>query len=203
MPRLRLRAAGAVVRVSFVYTGSPNPRLLRGKVLVRTQVVDVLELRRCRRQVARAQEQDVEVIVSWRRRVHVAAGTVFVCTRVVFRVVHADQRTVVVESLSAPALQITEEVVHSSVGSEVLRDAGPAWLREGNVLPAGDCRAVVGGRGGSRLPEAVGNIRLVMSLHGFERTVTESAMMDAAEWGVWVGIALLAVPQNGSDPLVL
>jgi hypothetical protein len=33
--------------------------------------------------------------------------------------------------------------------------------------------------------------------------MTESAMMDAAECGVCVGVAAVAVLQNGSDPLVL
>src|SRR5258708_13634045 len=120
--------------------------LLRCKVLVRTEVVDVLELRRSRRQVARGQEQDVEVVVTSRRAVH--RGAALECAGVVFRVIHADQRAVIVQGL-VPTLQISEEVVQPSIGSEVLANASPAWDRKGNILSARDRHAVIHLRGGN------------------------------------------------------
>src|ERR1700727_2366995 len=82
-----------------------NSQLLWCDVLVIAQVVDILKLRSSRRQVARAQEQDVKVIVSWRRTVHVAARAILVCPRVVLRVVHADQRSVVEQTLPPQVLK--------------------------------------------------------------------------------------------------
>ena len=53
-----------------------------------------------------------------------------------------------------------------------------------------------------RLKES-GETRLAASFHWSESTVTVSAMMDAAECGVWVGGEAFAVDQNGSAELVL
>ena len=49
----------------------------------------------------------------------------------------------------------------------------------------------------------VGNIKLFISPQVLDRTVTESAMIAAAEWGVWVGGEAFAVAQKGSAALVL
>src|ERR1035437_4086412 len=102
-------------------TGTSFVRLLRSEVLVIAQRVNVLELRRGRGQVARVQEQHVKVVVTSRRAVH--RGAALERAGVVLRVIHADQRAVVVQGV-VPSLEIAEEVVQSSVGSEVLANAG-------------------------------------------------------------------------------
>src|SRR5207302_6399696 len=70
-------------------------QLLRREVLVIAQVHDVLEHGRAGGQVCRIQEKSVEgVATSW-RTVH--RGAAFEDAGVVFGIVHADQRSVVVE----------------------------------------------------------------------------------------------------------
>src|SRR5215831_1621183 len=80
--------------------------LLRLKTLSIAQVIDVLEGRRCWRQIRRIQEQDVEVVVTGWRTIH--GRTTLENAGVVFRVIHADQRPIVVQRFS-PTFQVAEE----------------------------------------------------------------------------------------------
>src|SRR5271165_5862297 len=133
--------------------------LLWREVLVVAQVHHVLEHGRAWRQVRRVQELDVKRVTTSRRAVD--SGAALEDAGVVFRVVHADQRSVVIQGLAAPVFEITEEVVQSAVGAEVLTDAGKRRNGKWNIFASGDGRAVVGRTRvavaeGSRVVQAVG-----------------------------------------------
>src|ERR1700687_3226086 len=125
--------------VAKAYRGCRS-QLLRCKVLVIAEVYHVLEHGRARRQVRRVQEQGVKGVTSPGRTVD--RGAALEHARVVFGVVHADQRAVVVESLSAPVFQVAKEVVESAIGAEVLRGA-PVRNGKGDVLACRDGHAVI------------------------------------------------------------
>src|SRR6202167_4567030 len=127
------------------WLGDASGWLLWGEVLVIAQVYDVLEHGRAWRQVVGVQEQRVEIKVTLRGVVD--HGAAFECARVVFGVVHAHERTVVVEIHAAPIFRKAQEVVQSSVGSEVLRCATEGRLRERNVLTSRYGHTVIGGAG--------------------------------------------------------
>src|SRR5512132_266268 len=93
------------VRKSIQGKKSPDPlqdrgvgwlSLVRGEVLAISQVVDVAEHWRGRRQVLRIGEQRIEHVVTYRRLIHHVLAALE-CTRVVGRVEEADQRSLVVE----------------------------------------------------------------------------------------------------------
>src|ERR1700733_13728266 len=123
--------------------------LLTREVLVITQADHVLEHGRARRQIVRVQELGVEEVVSVRRSVHHIAALEH--PSVVLRIVHADQRANVVHSATvsvvASVLEIAQEVVHTSVRTEILhRDSiGPARLRKRNALAGGYGHPIITG----------------------------------------------------------
>src|ERR1700722_11040836 len=134
-------------------------RLLRGEVLVIAQVDYVLKHGRAGREVCRVQEKCVKGVATSGRTVD--GGAALEDAGVVFGVVHADQRSLVVESLAAPVFQVAEEVVQASVSAEVVGDAAPGGNGEGDVLTSGNGHAVVSVGGGAaaqvgRVIQAVG-----------------------------------------------
>ncbi len=95
----------------------------RRQVLVGRQVVDVLKPRRTRRQLSRIQEVRVERVVACRRRVNVRVAVNPVA---VSRVEHAHERSAVVGCYVAPVLQISDEVVNTTIGTSIARCPIPA-----------------------------------------------------------------------------
>src|SRR5271169_50719 len=114
-------------------------RLLRREILVITQTHHVLEHRRSGRQIVRVQELRVKEIITLRSAVDRVAALEY--SRSVLRVVHADQRSSIVDlrAVCTAVLEVAQEVVHTAVGAEVLQGDGgsPAGLGERNTLTSG------------------------------------------------------------------
>src|SRR5208283_5678005 len=125
MTRLRGNGTGPVDRARWSYV------LLRREILMEAQVDQILEHGCARRQIRRIQQERVKRVMAGRRAVDCV--TAFEYAGVVLGVVHAHQGSVVIEMLAAPVLEITEEVVHASVGAKIIT-CPPSGLRERNVL---------------------------------------------------------------------
>jgi len=137
-PRSRTGAALAATRL-----------LLRCEGLVIAQADHVLEHGRAWRQVVGVQELRVEEIVSRRCPVDRVAALEYAGS--VLRIVHADQRSYIINrgsiTIVAAVFKVAEEIVHSSVGAEIFH-AGrhrPAWIGEGNALTRSDRHPVITG----------------------------------------------------------
>ncbi len=190
---------------AFAGSGLVEPRFglvaagVRREALPVAQVVDVAEHRRSWRQVLRLGEQRVESVVSnWRRVRRIAA--VSIDAGVIGRIVHADQRSLVVEGVAAPVFQQAQEVVQSAVGAEVA--AGPAqsvnW--EVDVLATGDGYPVVGGQGIASAD--VGRIRAGCS-DRTSRWTAGSRLSAITAAAACAGSAAAGFPHVGSAALLL
>jgi hypothetical protein len=122
---------------------------VRGEAWPVAQVVDVTEQWRSWRQVLWLREEMIEDVVSSRGIVGSVAA-LFVRSRRVTGVVQAGHRSLVIEGLTAPILQLTQEVVQSAVGAPVITDPSPGapcpsqtGRQKVDVLSAGDSCSIV------------------------------------------------------------
>src|SRR5208337_3056569 len=157
--------------------------LSRRKQLPVAQGFHIAEHRRSRWQAPWILEVQVENDISRGRAINGSAA--LVNPSVIGGVIQAHDRAFVVEVLSTPVFQVTQEVVHPSVGS-VIVGRGPARrLREIDVLSACNRDPVVGGSGNpiveiGDLIAAGARPTLPKSLQLFDWKLTASATMAAA-----------------------
>src|ERR1700728_1134640 len=121
--------------------------LLWSEALMEAQTDYVLEHGSSGRQVGGVQELRVkEVVTLWSAVDRIAA---LEDAGGILRVVHADQRTRIVHgcAVGAPVLEVTQEVVHTTVGAEILQTARrrPSRLWEGNALAGRNRHPIVAG----------------------------------------------------------
>src|SRR5208282_2938025 len=91
------------------------------KQLGETSRVDVAEERCARRQQRGRQEVRIKGVRARTRRVdQVVYAPVLVQTSSLAIVVHADHRTLIINILTAPVFEVSQEVVRSAVGTEVI-----------------------------------------------------------------------------------
>src|ERR1035438_10511572 len=118
-PQSRITGLGLIetrpMPAALVRAGGSGLRGARIEVLPIAQSVDVLQHRRTGWQIGRHQKVLVERIVSRGRAVNLL--TALENAGGIFRVVHADERTAIVQGGSTPGFDVAQEVVPSAVGA--------------------------------------------------------------------------------------
>ena len=95
----------------------PAPFLVRSEVLPVGQVDHVLQHRRAWRQLGWIQECCVEVIVPVGRTIYQSAA--FERASGILRIIETNERASIAQSSPAPIFDVAQEIVHSTVGSEI------------------------------------------------------------------------------------